>query len=158
MTVSTPPRNRSIDQGWVESTIEDGEVFLEGGGKLYRLTWESGQPDRRRALAAGHYKVRGYRIRKTDPQGAAWHISVSSPGFSDLVVRPKQGAKIDIKPTISMKCQVHRKGLGLTVFTPVLGEEENGLSVYRQGKRLPLGYRLSDASGATIATGTMRYG
>ena len=133
-------------------------MFLEGDGKLFRLTWTSGQGDRRRALPAGDYKIRGYRIRKTDDRGIDWHISVASPGFRQLTVKPGHEVKIDIKPTISIKPQVRRKGGEMTVFTPVLGERDSGLSIYRKGKRIRFHYRLTNAGGETIATGTMRYG
>jgi len=44
------------------------------------------------------------------------------------------------------------------VNTPVLGVENSGLSIYRQGKKISLHYGLLNAAGDTIASGPMRYG
>ena len=158
VTVASPPGNRSARQGWVESTIDEGELFLESDGKPFRLTWKSGQKDRRRALPDGDYKIKGYRIRKTDDQGTDWHISIASPGFRKVTVRSEQGVKVDIEPTISIKLRVIRKRDELTVVARVLGEGNSGLSIYRRGKRIPLRYRVTSADGKPITTGPMRYG
>jgi len=158
-TISSLARPSSRGLGWVESTIPDGELFLENAaGKLFRLTWQPGQKDRRRGLHPGEYKVRGYRIRKKDAQGTGWHISVASAGFRKLVVRAKQDAKIDIQPTIVMNCRVRRGHHKVTVQTTVQGAADSGLTIYRRGNRIPLHYRLTNADGKAVASGPMRYG
>lgn len=159
VTVSSARGARRGHYGWVQSTIADGELFLEDdSGRVYRLTWQPADRERRRPLPPGHYRIRGYRIRKKDKRGIGWHLSVSSAGFGDVTVRPRQVARVSIRSAVTMQCQVQGHGRQLRVSVAVLGEEGNGLSIYRQGRRIRLGYRLIDAHGRTLSAGVMRYG
>ncbi|GIS61850.1 MAG: hypothetical protein CM1200mP2_40750 [Planctomycetaceae bacterium] len=40
----------------------------------------------------------------------------------------------------------------------ITGENESGLTIFRQGRRIAIQYRVLDAQGRAIASGVMKYG
>jgi len=131
-------------------------AFLEDEhGLVRRLSWESeGERDRRRALPAGKHKLVGYRLLARDAAGVAWHVSAGGKTLRTLELAAGEETRLEIDPTI----HVQRRLSGRSVSVAVQGEAASGLSIYRDGKRIPLGYRLLGAQGEVLAEGPITYG
>ena len=130
-------------------------------GKLVRLSWAPAGEDSKklRALPPGTYTVKGYRLMQQDERGNAWHISTTSPaGIGSFTLRPGSTYHLAIAPTIHIHAKgALRKGSRI-VQASITGEKHAGLSIYREGKRIPMGYTISDQSGNQLEKGAMKYG
>ena len=139
-------------------------------GRFYRLTWEPGDDDdspasdsstdqdRRRTLPAGEYTLTGYRLVRRDEQDTSWFISTTAPKIRDVVVTEGETQRVTIDPTIGMQCRTRPHHGSIGIQMGVQGEHHSGLSIYRDGKRIPIGYLVTDAQGRALAQGAMRYG
>lgn len=52
-----------------------------------------------------------------------------------------------------MKKRLHAGRVGMAITG-----QKAGLTIYREGKRIPVRYRLVDAEGSELAAGKMNYG
>lgn len=162
MTIAGPPAGEAAGAhgtGHVVCDLDDTEVFLRGAGhRVYRLRWFGKARDRRRALPAGRYRITGYRIARRDGEGRSWFISTTSHGYRDLVVRGGGQTVLKISPVIHFEVRGKKFSDQVNVNALVRGEHHVGLSIYREGKRIPLSYRLVDAAGKELHSGSLRYG
>jgi len=137
--------------------FERGALILRNAeGRFYRLSWEAAQPgaDRRRALPAGKYALAGYRLVSSDSSGKTWHVSATAPSMRELELASGQETRLEIDPTI----RLDRRLNGDSVQVSVQGEARSGLSMYKEGKRIPLGFELLDHAGKKLADGKINYG
>ncbi len=136
--------------------FEQGAVLLRAeDGSLVRLSWEDGDARaRRRALAAGHYTIIGYRLIARDASGRSWHVSASAVKGLTLDVQAGRENELAIDPTIRIVERYQADGAGVSVQ----GVNKAGLSIYKEEKRIPLGIRRLDAQGRTLAEGKISYG
>ncbi len=170
--VATAPEDDAENVGFVVPSFKHGCLILQDEqDRCYRLQWgpdgsrdsaETAAPatsDRRRALPAGKYTLSEYRIVRKDDQGQTWFIcSGSAKGVRELVIRPGEKHRVAVTDAITMGCRARWKGSQVGVATPVLGEPRCGLTIYRDGRRIAIGYAVTDPQGAVLADGTMRYG
>ena len=145
----------------------EGELFLRGPRhQRYRLKWKKADKDRRRALPVGRYTITGYRIVRKDKNDVPWFVSTTSNGYRKLVVKPGEVSRIKIDPAVYLKAEGTLHEGTLRAQMMVNGERHGGLhhrhqvglSIYRQGKRIPIAYRALDRQGKVVASGTMKYG
>lgn len=157
-TVSAPPTGARDDEGSVLATFGVGEVFLrrrEGG--VLRLTWDAPPNDRvdgRRPLSAGTYDLIGYRIVREDEQGVRWHLSGSGRIQRGLVVEAGRVLRLDIAPGVQLRTRRMPRALSVSVQ----GYRNAGVSIYKDGRRIPMGYRLLGFGAAELLSGAMEYG
>jgi hypothetical protein len=138
-----------------------GVVLLRAqDGRLLRLSWDEeprppeDRQDRRRSLPAGKYALVGYRLIERDDSGTIWHLSASAPSIRSIELRADQPNELAIDATIHVAGRLGTEQLGIAVQ----GEKRSGLSIYRDGKRIPIGYELLGPDGETLGQGKITYG
>jgi len=143
-------------QGTVTPSFERGELFLANeDGQAFRISWmddESAQ-ERRRTLPAGKYVLKTYRIVRRK-QDELWHISATRPAIMDVEVTAGENVTVEVSDAI----RVNSRRNGSQAQMSIQGESEAGLSIYRDGRRIRIDYRVLDADDTLLASGRMRYG
>ncbi len=160
LVVDTGPVALSSGEGYVLPSFERGAVLLQNQhGDSWRLSWEAddaqkSDADRRRALPVGDYSVVGYRLLRDSAAGVAWHLSATGKQLAKVRVEPGQAALVAIPDTITIQGQLRGKGVGMSIT----GLKGAGLSIYKGGQRIPIGYQLTGVGGRPLAKGSMNYG
>lgn len=143
-------------EGTLSSNISNGEMFLvDARGKSFRLSWktEAKQSPAARALPAGKYRLRTYRIQR-ELKGETWHLSSTAPAIRtvEIVAGENTVLKVDRRITVTSRVKGKRGMMN------IVGEHGAGLSIYQAGRRIPIRYRVLDAEGEELAQGAMTYG
>lgn len=135
-------------------SFQRGAVLLRASdGRELRLSWDEPGGERRRALPAGRYGILGYRLSAV-ADGASWHLVGS--GLGNVTVGFSAGGThvIAIDPVVRVEERIgaDRIEVGL------VGHEDAGVSLYRDGARVPLRYRRFDRAGALLGEGMLQFG
>ncbi|MHC4847017.1 MAG: hypothetical protein ACYTEG_01010 [Planctomycetota bacterium] len=139
----------------VTPTFQAGSILLQRGDRLLTLHWSKKDKDRRRRLPEGDYLLRTTRIER-EKKGIWWFLSSTGP--AKRKVRVARGAKLSIDDTVHFRSIARRRNGKLQLGFGITTKRKRGLSVYRDGKRVPVGYKLFDKKGELIKQGTMNYG
>lgn len=168
--VAAAPEKDAGGVGFVTTNFGEGTLFLTSTtGKHYRLEWPKLEllpstdrakpmPDRRRALPPGEYTLTCYRVLRRDAKGTEWFISATGPRIRRLKVRAGEEQQVKVDDTIHLTGSAHPENGGVEIQLMIAGEKGSGLTVYREGKRIDIGYRLLDAWRKELARGTLKYG
>ena len=151
---ATEPTNAAF--GTLTPSFQRGELLLTNkSGQAYRLVWDEGaeSDDRTRPLPAGVWDLLTYRIVRTQ-DGKTWHLSASGQSIKKIKVKAGENRVVEIEPAIRLGSRLHRGQAQMSIK----GDSGAGLSIYRSGKRIPIGYRILNKSGDVLASGDMRYG
>ena len=113
-------------------------------------------------------------MARKDAKGVPWFVSTTSHGFRKLVVRSGKVKRVKIDPAVhvDVRATIHGEQIqarmmlngdrpGGIIAGRIAGRHAGhriGLSIYRAGKRISIGYRALDGQGEIIASGTMQYG
>ena len=136
-------------------SFERGAALLrDETGELVRLSWEGEGGERRRSLPAGRYALVGYRLIARDGARRTWHVSASVVRDVELDLAADRENALAIEPEIRIETRFRPGGVEVSVR----GAGGSGLTIYREGKRIPLGYRRFDATGAARGEGKITYG
>ena len=136
----------------VTSSVRRGELFLrDASGAVLRLRWDEGQAGERRVVPAGTYRVLGYRLFEDD-----WMISATG-GKRTVHLRPGATTRVEIAPKVRLKLSAGGRGAARFLNMAVRGDDEMGLSIYREGLRIEVPYTVSRGA-KVLQRGTMRYG
>jgi len=180
-TIHRPPKAGSTGYGLVVPSFDEGVVVLRNAKRhVVRVAWEAPTPkdrkvkkgvpsvQKRRKSAAGHnsraldpgvYTVIGYRVMRRDKTGTLWFVSATETrGLKRISVTAGKRQRIAIDPAIAVDCAALRSKTGLRILMTITGENESGLTIFRQGRRIAIEYRVLDAQGRAIASGVMKYG
>ena len=137
-------------------------MFLEDSkGKVYRLSFgerEAETASDKRTLPAGDYVWTGYRVVKEDAEGKPWTLSVTSPEIRKIKLKAGKEVQLEVDPSIRFHGRVSRQGDHFQLGMVIQGMDGAGLSIYREGRRIPIPFQLLDAQGAVVDSGKMRYG
>jgi len=156
--VTSSPESLADSVGVVVPGFERGAVILRDQSRqVFRLSWEekdSAGGDRRRALPAGTYTLAGYRLIREDEHGKTWHLSATAPAGRAIEVVAGVETQIDLDPTIRIRKHIQGKKLQVQIR----GEGKMGLSIYSEGKRVPIAFELKDARGRAVESGKIEYG
>ena len=87
-----------------------------------------------------------------------WFLSSTGPAVKKVQVSARSPNKLAIPGAVHFKARAHRKGQKLQLGFALFGADHRGISIYREGKRVPVTYRVLDQKGKTIAKGAMNYG
>jgi hypothetical protein len=142
---------------WTEPTFGAGSATVVRGDRLYRLAWPLDDKDKRRMLAPGKYIVRTTRIERKKGE-STWFFSASSPKGRPLTVERTGRTKLALSDRLMLKGHAKPKGKGLQLGFGLRCTDGRGVSVYRDGKRIAVRYRVLDKNGNTLAKGAMNYG
>ncbi|MDA1266073.1 MAG: hypothetical protein O2816_13415 [Planctomycetota bacterium] len=154
--VGRAPKQLAEGEGLVETDLQRGAILLVNeDGEHVRLSWEGeAGEDRGRALPVGTYHLTGYRVLATADDGTAWHLSATKPKLREIEVVAGETLELEIDQRVHLSLNQTAKRVNVAV----MGDGHAGLSVYKAGRRIPLGYRLLDADGKSVAKGDLRYG
>lgn len=144
--------------------VEGALLLKDGEDRAWRVSWErvTGRPvpeavfpeDRRRALPPGTYTIVGQRLVDRSKQGEVWHTSATGHELGELQVEVGAELAVTLDPTV----RIGKRASGRRVAMSVQGPHASGLSLYKDGRRIPIRYRLTDARGRELAEGPMTYG
>ena len=156
----TAPPAKEPGGGSVVVNFEEGSLFLKNGaGEYFRLEWAKGAPaDRRRALPAGDYTLTHYRIVRRDEKGSEWFIAATSRAIRKLTVKAGEELRVELTEFIGLNFRARVAGNGAVIQSGLSGEPCAGLSIYRDCKRIDLGYKIIDPAGKELAAGMLEYG
>ncbi len=115
-------------------------------------------------LAPGKYRVRATRIARD-----GWLLSSSGAPWPELVVKDAAkepaklmdvalAARLEIDETVRFEGRAKRQGGKLQLGFTLKGADGRGLTVYKEGVRVPVTYKVLAADGAVLAEGAMTYG
>lgn len=139
----------------MRASVRDAEVFLTDPHleRTYRLAWR-GKEEGAIRLPPGDYRWRGYRLVR-----GRWMTSAIFGPHRRPVVRVRAGetTTIRIDPTIRMNLRARRHGGQVGLAMGINGMNHSGLSIYREGKRIPIGYEIAQGKRG-LASGRMNYG
>ena len=146
--------------GTLTPEFERGALFLRNeADEVVRLSWneeDGGEADDEpsaRALPAGEYRLVSYRILRDDGTDR-WHIS--STGAAIKKFRIDEGA--DYAFELDETIQISSRLSGGRAQMMISGENRAGLSIYKNGRRIPIGYRVWGSGGEELTSGDMNYG
>lgn len=150
----------TADRGIVVPSFARGSAIAirERDGRLFRLSWEDDAPaERGRRLEPGRYTVRSYRVFRTAKDGKKWLASALAPSIRTFTVEAGRSSELRLDEAVVFRSGVRTTGLKADVMMELQGENGSGLTLYREGKRIPIAFRLLDSE-TTVGTGTMTYG
>ena len=151
------PPKKSETGTIVEPGFAAGSITLQRGDRLFSLVWTAKDKDRRRALPEGEYSLRTTRLER-EQQGKWWFISSSGPAKQTIRVQARPVTKLSIGDVVRFHGTAKRRRGKLQLGFSITGEDVRGLSVYRDGKRVPVSFRVLDRGGKVLAHGPMNYG
>lgn len=149
------------DSGFVTPTFALGAVLVQDeSGHVTRLSWEDEKDkERKRFLTPGKYAIRGYRLIRTDRADKEWIVSASGHNIKELTVEPGKETRLAFDESVFFGSGMTPMRNGsVNVMMHFKGEGKSGMTVYAAGKRIPVTFRLLDASGKEVASGSMTYG
>ena len=157
--VAAPPAKADPGDGILTPGFDEGSMLLKNkDGDFFRVAWKKDDTDRRRALPPGDYVMTGYTLVRRDADGKDWYLGASGRAIRKLSVRAGEEKRIALEETIHLQCRTRLNDDGIQVQMVVHGEHHSGLTIYRDGKRILFGYRLTDAKGKELAKGQLEYG
>lgn len=152
--VPAAPPSLAEGLGAVVPSFEQGDLFLTNAdGFAFRLSWTGDEEERPRALPAGKYVLKTYRIVR-DEDDERWHVSATRPTIQAVEVQAGATTTVEIDDSIRISSKLN----GDQAQMMISGDSNAGLSIYRGGKRIPIDYRILGDDDSLVASGRMRYG
>ena len=110
-------------------------------------------------MPAGSYTLTGYRILRRDEHGVQWFTSTILAHHDQHKIKVVAGKELELKtdPAIAVSCEVDvtSKVIVRSFFKGMHGA---GLTIYKNGKRIPLGYQITSPDGKPLESSAMKYG
>lgn len=109
-------------------------------------------------LSPGRYTVIGYRLLRKDDSGTPWHLSaINIKGLSHFRVQRGKTSRVTIWPAVFATVKAN-PGKAFLIQGSLQGPRHAGLSVYKNGKRIPMGFTIKSGDGKDLEKGSMKYG
>ena len=137
--------------------FDAGSIVLQRGDRVFNLVWSAKDKDRRRALPAGEYRLRSTHLAR-EADDAWWFISQSGPPFEKVPVAKTGATKFTLIGTVRFDAAASRDDKKLMLTFSITGADDRNVSVFRNGKRITVAYKVFDAKGKELAHGPMKYG
>jgi hypothetical protein len=146
----------------VTASFQEGSAVLRG--KDGDVTLAFGADAAPSVLAPGKYRVRATRIVRE-----GWLLSSSGAPWPEFVVKDALKerarlmdvaltARLEVGETVRFEGRAKRQGGKLQLGFALKGADGRGLTVYKEGARVPVTYKVLAADGAVLAEGAMTYG
>lgn len=142
-------------------TVDFGEGSLlvrDSRDVVTRLAWEARGDAARdmaaRTLPAGEYTLIGFRIVDRSRAGEVWHLSGSGTKLRTIEVPENGELKLKLSAALTVKQRFNGSNAGMEIR----GAHVAGVSIYKNGARIPIGYRVLGGKGEELAAGKMNYG
>lgn len=147
------------DMAKVTCNIDDGEIFLRDTKmKTYRLRWSPENAGSPRGLPADTYLLVGYRIFKKNWMIQTSHHQNIDEGRGNLVFPAGKTTGLQLQTYVRSTMLTRWRPRGLWIETLTRGHKGMGLTIYKDGKQIPIVYRVLDKEGEVLAKETMEYG
>lgn len=144
----------------IRADFEEGSLFLrDKAGEVTRLAWEArGKAELEKGVAyslpAGVYTLVGFRVFDRSRENEVWHISGTGSKLQRIEIPAQGEVELKISRAISLKQRFDGSSAGMEIR----GAFAAGVSIYKNGARIPVGYRVLDAQGVELTKGAMNYG
>ena len=115
----------------------------------------SAHRDRRRALPPGDYEVVSLRQTDRTRAGEVWHTSATGAQLGRVVV--EEGEVEPLEPDATIRVGKGLRG-GEQVAMTITHPSGAGLTIYKDGRRIPVAFRVVAADGEVLRHGPMNYG
>jgi hypothetical protein len=147
-------------QGSVKLDFAEGSLLLKSAdGKFLRIVRDSAESkDERRHLPAGSYKLTGYHLTRRDAKGTEWFLAVNLRGGRPITLKAGQTLPLKTDPAVTIACKAKVAAGTVAVTAHVAGEHHAGVTLYKDGKRILIGYRITDRDGKLLGQGMLDYG
>lgn len=143
----------------IEPVFPAGTVVLAGKDGEVQLAWTKDEKGRARPVPPGEYRIRTVRIERERDE-IVWTISQAGPNGRTLQLEKGKTLKLEFEELIVFRIvktkrkqkNVLRLGVSLT------GTDRRGITIYRDGKRVPITYLFRTETRRIIWRGKMNYG
>jgi len=155
-------RAARTSEGRLRTNIVRGSVLLGPKGNVgdasvrVRLVWSGEKPAEPRAVPAGEWEVKGYRVVRADDRGVEWQIWGSGAKGRRFVVEAGATSTLDLDLDVHVKARVRKARGKLRIGLGVTGDSDMGLTVVKAGDRVPAAYLLGH--GDDRIAGHLKYG
>jgi len=156
LRVDTPPKAKK-PVAWIEPTFGAGSVVLARGVARVRVVWPLGAKDVRRELEPGPYRVRAAAMERK-VGSALWFATMSGPPHQPFVVGERGVSKLVIDDRLKFTGQAKRDGKLWRLSFKFRAWSGGGVTVFKDGKRIAVSYRVLDKDGKLLASGKTNYG
>jgi hypothetical protein len=158
--VSSPPK-KADGLGLLSPSFAEGSLLLKDpAGKYARLIWnrdDAKAADRRRGVVPGSYQLTGYHIVRRDKQDKEWFLWVNLRAGRALDIKAGE-LSVPADDTITINCKTKRTPDGLDIHAIVMADHHAGVTMYKEGKRIPIRYRVTSKNNQALAAGALDYG
>lgn len=121
----------------------------------FRLSWEGPTSAAAgRSIPEGSYEVSGYRIGATDDLGVEWFLAATQPFMREIEVIEGETLHVEIDPRVHLALDSTETRANVKVH----GDDDAGMTIYRDGRRLPLDVRVATPDGTTVTQASFEYG
>jgi hypothetical protein len=154
--IDAPPKEEKPPV-WIEPSFKSGSVVLSRGDGIVRVVWPLDHKDLRRVVAPGSYTIRELRIERMH-EGAYWFLSSSGPPYQKVEIAKKGSSSLDISDALACTTDAKLDGRRLVFNFSMHAKRGHGITIFKDGKRVPVTYRVLDKDGKEIVAGKMDYG
>ena len=127
------------------------------GGSPVRLVWARNQGSESRALPAGKYRVQQYAVTRRDRGKLEWQLWASGAKGRTIEVKRGERTKLELDPRVNIRSMARFTKRGLQVTIAPTGDHHMGVTIVKNGTRVPAEYQLVGPTKA-LATGALSYG
>lgn len=133
-----------------------GSAVLEGRAGAVRVVLAPGAKERP-GLAPGPWRLRNTWIER-EHGGEPWYLSASGPAAAPVEAKAGEPFPLEVSAEVRFAGHVKRHGKGLALGFDLKGDRGRGVSLWRSGKRIKVGYKVLGAEGKVLAEGDMTWG
>ena len=157
--MDAPPGKDDAGSALVKSNLAHGTILLTGPDGDVTLVWKDGEKGKARALPPGSYRLRTIRVERVQ-DGTHWFLSSTGPKGKPMDLAGRRTKRVDVTDTVHFRHQINPdpKSGGLNLGFSIKTADDRGLSIYKDGRRVPVRYEVLAKGGAVLAQGTMKYG
>lgn len=140
--------------GSVKCNEDELYAFVTGKNhRSFRLIFKKGDVV---CLNEGTYKVLNVRTVKKDKNGVSWVLSATKPSGIPLEIKKSEVTTLEFKPKleIDLRARRLRGGISINVGMSVDGA---GATVFKDGEKVPVRYKVFSKDGKELTSGTMTY-
>ena len=162
MVVKADAEPAESQLGMVKANVTHGAVVVQSSdGNTYRLSWGEDRgisEDGLRALPAGEYSIRGYRLTKKDKKGKPWHFSVSGAAIGKFTLEPGKVHELAIDDRVYLANTAARKKGKINACVGFRGANRAGATLYKGDERVMIQCSLKTVDGKKVDQAAAEFG
>lgn len=150
----TPPA-KETRPGKLAVNFDKGALYLvPDSGDPVRAVWWGHEKRRPIFLPPGRYRVKNVAVEKAH-EGASWFVSATGGGRT-ITIQEGEETKFEVDSGVYVKPHTRFLKNELQLLLGVSDDGRAGLTVAKDGKRIPIGYEIFDDK-KKLADGAMTY-